>query len=142
MATMTKLQHLDGSTAPKRILALDGGGIRGFLTLQYLDAIERLLQQRSGRRDFRLCDYFDLIGGTSTGAILAATLACGMSVAEVQDLYNTLGAKVFSSSGFRLPLLSPKFPSGPLQDLLNQKLGSDTTLGSDKVRTGLMIMTK
>src|SRR3954449_8490215 len=76
----TKQQHLDRTTAPKRILSLDGGGIRGILTLEYLDAIEGMLKNRSGREDFLLCDYFDLIGGTSTGSIIAAGLACGMSV--------------------------------------------------------------
>jgi len=64
---VTKDQHLDPARAPKRILSLDGGGIRGFLTLQYLEAIEALLRQRTGRADLVLSDYFDLIGGTSTG---------------------------------------------------------------------------
>ena len=65
---------------------LDGGGIRGILTLEYLGLIEDMLKSRSGRNDFRLSDYFDLIGGTSTGSIIAATLACGMSVAELKKL--------------------------------------------------------
>jgi uncharacterized protein len=142
MPPLSKSQHLDGTLTPKRILALDGGGIRGFLTLQYLEAIEKLLQQRTSRADFRLSDYFDLIGGTSTGAILAATLACGLSVAEVKQLYNQLGPEVFKASRLRIPLLAPKFPAGPLQSLLNDRLGSDTVLSGDRVRTGLMIMTK
>jgi hypothetical protein len=65
-----------------------------------------------------------------------------MPVADLQQLYNVLGPEVFNAGGLRIPLLAPKFPSAPLLKLLNQKLGSDTTLGSDKVRTGLMIMTK
>src|SRR6516165_1075454 len=68
---LSKQQHLDRSTGPKRILALDGGGIRGILTLEYLSAIENILRTRSGRGDFLLCDYFDLIGGTSTGSTIA-----------------------------------------------------------------------
>ena len=70
---VTKEQHLDRTRSPKRILALDGGGIRGILTLEYLGLIEDMLKSRSGRNDFRLSDYFDLIGGTSTGSIIAAT---------------------------------------------------------------------
>ena len=49
---------------PKRILTLDGGGIRGALTLGFLKRIEDILRRRVGDDpDFRLCDYFDLIGG-------------------------------------------------------------------------------
>jgi uncharacterized protein len=73
---LSKQQLLDRTTAPKRILSLDGGGIRGILTLEYLSAIEGMLKKRSSRDDFLLCDYFDLIGGTSTGSIIAAGLAC------------------------------------------------------------------
>jgi uncharacterized protein len=142
MSVLTKAQHLDKTQGPKRILTLDGGGIRGRLSLEYLQVIETLLRKRTGQADLLLCDYFDLIAGTSTGAILAATLACGMSVADLQQLYNVLGPTVFKQGGLRIPLLAPKFPSEPLRELLNQKLGSDTMLDSDKVRTGLMIMTK
>ena len=66
---------------PKRILALDGGGLRGIVSLAFLKRIEALLKERHGDDpDFRLCHYFDLIAGTSTGAIIAAGLAVGMSV--------------------------------------------------------------
>lgn len=143
MTVPTKAQHLDKNGTPnKRILSLDGGGIRGYLTLQYLESIETLLRQRTGNPQLRLCDYFDLIGGTSTGAILAATLACGMTVAQVQALYNELGPKVFMQPRFRIPLVAPKFPSGPLRELLNERLGNYVTLDGKEVQTGLMIMTK
>ena len=66
---MSLLQRLR-APGPKRILALDGGGIRGALTLGYLKRIEAILRTRHNRPDLRLCDYFDLVGGTSTGAIM------------------------------------------------------------------------
>jgi Patatin-like phospholipase len=138
----TKQQHLDRTTAPKRILSLDGGGIRGILTLEYLDVIEDMLKKRSGREDFLLCDYFDLIGGTSTGSIIAAGLACGMSVDELKQLYRRVGESVFVSKFWKKGILAPKFPSGPLQEALDARLGADTTLNGDRIRTGLMIMTK
>jgi hypothetical protein len=94
---LTKEQHLDDTTTPKRILSLDGGGIRGILTLEYLEVIEGMLRQRTGRPDLCLADYFDLIGGTSTGAIIAATLACGMPVAKIKKVYRDLGASVFKT---------------------------------------------
>jgi patatin-like phospholipase len=142
---LTKREHLDNARTPKRILALDGGGIRGILTIGYLGAIENELAKRSGLGDkFRLCDYFDLIGGTSTGSIIAAGLACGMSVAELRDLYRNIGKSIFEGKGFlwRNGILAAKFPPGPLQEALDKKLGADTTLNSDRIRTGLMIMTK
>lgn len=63
-----------------RVLALDGGGAKGFYTLGVLREIEALLGGR-------LAERFDLIFGTSTGAIIAALLALGRSVDEVHDIY-------------------------------------------------------
>ena len=54
---------------PKKLLALDGGGIRGVLSLEILRKLETLLRSASGRADYRLADYFDYISGTSTGGI-------------------------------------------------------------------------
>ena len=68
-----------GRRPPKRILPLGGGGVRGLLSV-----IEDILKERAGRGEFRLSDYFTLIGGTSIGSIIAFTLACGMSVAELK----------------------------------------------------------
>jgi hypothetical protein len=127
---------------PKRILALDGGGVRGALTLSYLERIEALLRERAGgSADFRLCDYFDLIGGTSTGSIIATGLALGFPVSKLQDLYRTLAASVFEKPKFRFGVLVPKFARQPLVDALLEHFGQDT-LGSPKLKTGLMIMTK
>jgi hypothetical protein len=137
---LTKAQHLDPNTGPKRILALDGGGIRGVLTLEYLEAIEALLRQRRNDPNFLLSDYFDLIGGTSTGSIIAAGLACGMSIKDIKSLYYGLGANVFVATG--LGLVAPKFQTQGLQRALDGALGADTTLDGDTIRTGLMIMTK
>ncbi|MGI9435525.1 MAG: patatin-like phospholipase family protein, partial [Geminicoccaceae bacterium] len=89
-------QHFK-NPGPKRILALDGGGLKGILTLGYLARIERLLRERFGDDGFRLCDYFDLIAGTSTGAIIAAGLAKGMGVDEIVREYMTIGHDVFKS---------------------------------------------
>ena len=142
----SKAEHLDPAKGPKRILSLDGGGIRGILTLEYLDVIEATLRQRVGDPALLLCDYFDLIGGTSTGSIIAAGLACGMSVAQLKTLYRDLGNQIFKSNWWdriKMPgILAPKFPAEPVHAALAAQLGADTTLGSDRVRTGLMVMTK
>jgi uncharacterized protein len=124
------------------MLALDGGGIRGALTLGYLARIESILRERAGDDpDFRLCDYFDLIGGTSTDSIIATGLALGFSVSELVDIYRTLGEQVFEEGFLRFGVIGAKFPKEPLVRALTTHFG-DETLGSDKLRTGLMVMTK
>jgi len=69
------------ATKPYRILALDGGGAKGFYTLGILAELEALLGHKP------LCESFDLIFGTSTGAIIAAMLALGHKVAEITAYY-------------------------------------------------------
>jgi predicted acylesterase/phospholipase RssA len=68
------------TVAPYRILSLDGGGAKGFYTLGVLKEIEALTGQA-------LHERFDLIFGTSTGAIIAALLALGTRVDEIHRLY-------------------------------------------------------
>ena len=84
--TRTRDQHLF-DVGPKRMLALDGGGVRGILTLQYLKRVEDILRKRAGNdQNFRLSQYFDLIGGTSTGSIIATGLALGWTVEKLEVL--------------------------------------------------------
>jgi len=141
MKHRTRDEHLFGP-GTKRILALDGGGIRGALSLGYLKRIEDILRQRAGGDpDFRLSDYFDLIGGTSTGSIIATGLALGFSVERLQSLYRSLSEEVFKKPLLRLGVFSSKFPKEPLMKALGEYFG-DNTLGSDELCTGLMVMTK
>jgi hypothetical protein len=64
-----------------RILSLDGGGAKGFYTLGVLAQVEAMVGGGP------LCDRFDLIFGTSTGAIIAALLSLGYKVADIHALY-------------------------------------------------------
>jgi uncharacterized protein len=138
----TLAQHLDPKTGPKRILALDGGGLRGVLTLGMLREIETLLRARHGDDpEFRLSDYFDLIAGTSTGAIIAGGLSLGMSVDEVHGHYMRLGNLVFKRSLTRWGALRAKFDAGKVRDALVGVFG-DRRLDSPDFRTGLLVMTK
>lgn len=62
--------HLSDKLNPtdkKKILALDGGGIKGVVSIEILAKIEQLLREREGKPDLVLADYFDFIAGTSTG---------------------------------------------------------------------------
>ena len=95
---MSALLERFDAKAPKKILSLDGGGIRGALTLGYLKKIEDILKAKHPEnKDFRMSDYFDLIGGTSTGSIIASCLAIGMSAAEIKNMYMELGDKIFGN---------------------------------------------
>jgi patatin-like phospholipase/acyl hydrolase len=129
------------SEGPKRILALDGGGIRGALTLGYLEKIEQILRERHNNPDLKLCDYFDLIGGTSTGSIIAAGLAIGMSASEVKQMYLDLGGEVFSKNSFLRRYIKSSFDAERLRAELKKFFG-EITLGSDRIKTGLCIVAK
>src|SRR5215217_7194837 len=135
-------QHFNPA-GPKRILALDGGGLRGILTLGILKSIERELRQRHGNDpSFRLSDYFDLIAGTSTGAIIAATLALGWSVEEIRKRYMSLGERVFTRSLLRQGVLRAKYDEDTLISELKKVYGAKTALGGPELKTGLLVMTK
>lgn len=128
------------SEGPKRILSLDGGGVRGAITLEFLQQIEDQLSERAGRRVL-LHEHFDLIGGTSTGAIIAGGLAIGMSASEVRDLYDRLAPNVFRRSRWRILGLQAKFTFKELQKELGQVFG-DMTFDSDRLKTGFCVVAK
>ena len=107
MESRTRDEHLFGD-GPKRILAIDGGGVRGILSLHILREIEMFIRDRTGDPYALLCDYFDLIGGTSTGSVIAGTLACGKDVAHTETLYRDLAGKVFEHTLFRQGIFRPK----------------------------------
>ncbi len=137
----------------KRILSLDGGGLKGAITLGFLTEMENQLAKRHAAEgimdagEFRLHHYFDLIGGTSTGAIIAALLAVkGYSASEVSDLYRQLGGRIFSDcNGFNILgkriSFYGKYDSTPLKEEL-EAIFKDDRLGDDSNKTGLCVVTK
>lgn len=135
-------EHLDSAESPKRILSLDGGGLRGVLTLGMLREIESILRKRHGNDPaFRLGHYFDLIAGTSTGAIIAAGLSLGMTVDEVHGHYMNLGNVVFKRSLLRWGALRAKFDADKVREALRGVFG-DRKLDSKDFLTGLLVVTK
>lgn len=76
-----------------KILSIDGGGIRGIIPAKILALAEQELQ-RTGQAN-RICDYFDLICGTSTGGIIAIGLALGMPASEILSLYRDHAREIF-----------------------------------------------
>jgi hypothetical protein len=129
------------TTGPRRILAIDGGGVRGALAVGILTRLEETLRAKLGRPDLVLSDYFDLIGGTSTGAIIAAGLALGRDTAYLAELYRRLGPRVFRRGVPRMPLIQARFDPKRLEAVIREELG-DVTLGSAAWRTGFAAIAK
>lgn len=138
------VQKILSKTGPRKLLALDGGGIRGIITIEVLAKIESLLQEKLGADDkFLLADYFDYIAGTSTGAIIASCLSWGMRVSEVREFYINQGENMFDSASL-LKQFQYKFEDKNLAQELREKFqekdGSVATLGSSLLKTLLLMV--
>jgi hypothetical protein len=131
----------DKPPGPRRILAIDGGGMRGALAVGILARLEKTLREKLGRPQLVLSDYFDLIGGTSTGAIIAAGLALGQEAEYLRQLYHRLGPIVFNHGGFRIPLIQSRFDPSRLAGVIVEELG-DATLETAAWRTGFAAIAK
>jgi hypothetical protein len=118
----------------RRLLALDGGGIRGVMTLGILRQVEQVVGQP-------LWQYFDYIAGTSTGAIIAAGLARGMSVDELIAFYRDAGPDMFERTRF-LQRLNSLYRNGPLEQKLKRVFGESTDLTPGHLKTLLLVVTK
>src|SRR5438552_2744512 len=128
MSVWGPLEQRYVTSQPRKILSLDGGGIRGVITLEILAEMEDKLRRNLKKDEsFRLADYFDYIGGTSTGAIIAAGLSIGMSVKELLDFYINKGKDMFDKN-FILKRWKALYESGPLLEMLKDTFGEDTDL--------------
>ena len=124
---------------PKRLLSIDGGGLRGVLALEILAAVETGLRDRYDRPDLVLADYFDYVAGTSTGAIIAAALALGRPVDEARRRYESLSRKVFARRFLPMQLRS-RYKDVPLRRELDGFLGAHRTLGDPELRMLLLVV--
>lgn len=128
MSVWGPLQQRYETVQPRKILSLDGGGIRGVLTLEILAELEKQLKEKLKKPDdFVLGEYFDYIGGTSTGAIIAAGLSIGMSVQKLLEFYIKKGKDMFDKN-FILKRWKALYESGPLLEMLKETFGEDTDL--------------
>lgn len=123
----------------KRILSIDGGGIKGMFPATFLAELEASV-------DRPLWEYFDLITGTSTGGIIAIGLAMGIPASQIRDLYEEKGPEIFDQernglrgavdrglAKARWVLSGPKYHSDNLQTHLTSILG-DRKIGHAKTR--------
>lgn len=127
------------SRGPKRILALDGGGVRGMVTLGFLERLESLLRERHHDPDLRLGQYFDLVGGTSVGALLGAGVALGMTTAELRSAFQASVTRAFGRR--RVKRWESMFDPKPLKEELFRIVG-DRRLDDPDLRSGLCVVAK
>lgn len=125
-------------TGSRKILSIDGGGIRGLIALGAVSEIERTLRAMSGQPDLRLCDYFDLIAGTSTGAVIATGLSVGLAASEIEKLYVANAANIFAKSNRLRSLWYLYRAEGFKKEL--QRIVGEETLGSPKLRSLLLVV--
>jgi patatin-like phospholipase/acyl hydrolase len=133
---------------PKKILACDGGGILGLMSVEILAKIEADLRDKTGKPELVLADWFDFVCGTSTGAIIATCISLGMSTAQIRDFYLKSGP-LMSEKARITQRLRYAYTDEPLAKLLRQQInravGRDendapATLGDDGLRTVLMMV--
>lgn len=104
-----------------RILALDGGGLRGAFTAAALAKWDEMIGGDGGNE---MVKNFDLVAGTSTGAILAVGLGLGLSSKDLLKFYRSEGPKIFPKNRALRHWLKSKYESGTLRDRLESVLGT------------------
>jgi hypothetical protein len=112
----------------KRILSLDGGGIRGVFSLEILLRMQEMLRAHTGSPSLVLADHFDFFAGTSTGAIIATCLSWGMNVEEVLELYVEHGKKMFQRFPWYRPIkrmFVARYEAKPISDMLQRIFSED-----------------
>ncbi|HEX9020381.1 MAG TPA: patatin-like phospholipase family protein, partial [Nitrospirota bacterium] len=126
---------LNIKTGNKALLCLDGGGIRGIMTLQLL----KKLEETAGLPCHEL---FDMVAGTSTGGIIAGLIAMGKNAAEIEDLYIRLVKQVFTKRGWAANrfLNPPDYTKKNYRAVLKEIVGADTTIQDACAKTAIDIM--
>lgn len=102
-----------------KMLSIDGGGIRGVFAISILQAIEKEHKRP-------IADMFDVIAGTSTGSIIAASIALNISMDRILESYKTYGEKIFVRQA-KVGLFKSVYNDRYLRRLLKKAFG-DTTL--------------
>src|SRR5713226_6315907 len=113
----------------RKILSLDGGGIKGVFAASFLASVEESLGARIG-------DYFDLIVGTSSGGILALGLGMELPAKRILEFYETCGPGIFRRSWlsrFYAPLFLGRYDPALLRRALQNVFGT-AKLGDSKKR--------
>ena len=123
---------------PHRLLSIDGGGVRGVVALEVLARIEQVLRDETGDAELVLGDWFDYVGGTSTGAIIAGGVALGLPVSRIQQLYRDNMRAIFTRARV-FDLLRARYDEKGIETVLRREFGEDRTLGSPDLHCLLLL---
>lgn len=127
------------SVRPRRILAIDGGGIRCLISIEILMALEERLVAATGDPDRRLCDHFDLVAGTSGGAIIASAIVLGLPMRAIRDFVVGNAHNMFRPARLHTRWWS-FYDKSVLERNMKDWFGADTRLDSPKLRTLLLLV--
>ncbi len=124
---------------PRRILSIDGGGIRGVIPIEVLVELERRLAERAGRPGAVLADHFDLVAGTSAGALVAAAIAIGRPMTQIREFVLGNATRMFKPAAWHKRLWH-LYDERELEGRIKEFLGERTRLGSPELRTGVLLV--
>lgn len=101
-----------------KILAIDGGGVKGLYSSTILEHLER-------KYEGHISDYFDMLCGTSTGGLIALALSLKIPTEQISDIYLKNGSKIFPKKSkvrniYNQILGKGKFSDEPLKEVLNE----------------------
>ncbi|WP_067141997.1 CBASS cGAMP-activated phospholipase [Oceanivirga salmonicida] len=112
-----------------KILCLDGGGARGYFSAYMLKKIEEEF-------DIKIHEYFDLIVGTSTGALISGGIGLGLELDEIVNLYKYEKHRIFQKKNFNIGVFSSIYTNENLKNLINEKYGNNSF---ENLKTNLII---
>ncbi|WP_395073686.1 patatin-like phospholipase family protein, partial [Flavobacterium sp.] len=126
-------KNLNVKNDKRLILCLDGGGMRGILTIQLLKKVEEI----AGIPCYEL---FDMVSGTSTGGIIAALIVNGYTAKQIEDKYTQLISDVFEKRTFGDRFINPpKFSKSKFRKLVKDEV-QDITLNEICAKYNLDLM--
>ncbi|MEP7264426.1 MAG: patatin-like phospholipase family protein [Bacteroidota bacterium] len=119
----------------KKILSIDGGGIRGIIPGKVIEYLEERIIEKTQNKDARISDYFDFIAGTSTGGILTCLYLCPgdngrpkYKASDAVELYLKYGGEIFHTNAFnkwrgKYGLISKVYQSDNMEKRLKEYFG-------------------
>ncbi|KAJ5669542.1 acyl transferase/acyl hydrolase/lysophospholipase [Penicillium macrosclerotiorum] len=136
--------------APVKLLAIDGGGVRGLSALVLLEQVIDISNKEREKRNLppqEPWEMFDMIGGTSTGGLIAVMLGrLRMSIKDCKAAYENLAQRAFTEKNFigrvkGTVTVGPQFETQPLEDAIKSIIGDEwETMLFNEVNIGCRVL--